>query len=258
MDDIVSAPDQRLAWGAQPLRVAPGTILGIPGRKLPDNGTSPIPVVVPPPPPPATRHDTRAEVIVRRIYCSCTTEAGHDEVYFLVGGVNGAGQQVHYRGPNGTQSADADNATAWDLNDSGSQQNRSVNAVIYDEALLPGQTATFALAFFESDGQDYASTVAGAGKLAASVGAKVNQPVLVIAGEAVAWLSGFIPKNQDDALGALSFRLGNHNGTVVGEDMAVGSYTTIVHALDHNTGTFTVRFRHDDGDYTVDFQVTGR
>lgn len=256
MTDTTTHSDRRPLWGAPIQHVAPGTTLRW-SRKPgpPDDDETPGPN---PNPNPVVRHDTRAQVVVRRLYCSCTTESGHDEVYYLVGGVNGAGHETSHRGPDGTQSGDADNATAWDLNDSGDQQTRRINAVIYDEALLPGQTATFVVAFFESDGQDWGSTVAGAGKLASSVGASLKNPIVSIAGQAVSWLGGFIPKNQDDALGALSFRLGNHGGTVGAEEMATGSYTSIVHSLDHTTGTFSVRFRHDDGDYTVDFQVTGR
>lgn len=83
-------------------------------RPWPDNHGTPMPSGTT-----TTGTQSRAQVVVRRIYCSCTTEAGHDELYYLFGGANGAGAQVNHRGPDGWQAADADNATAWDMNDSG-------------------------------------------------------------------------------------------------------------------------------------------
>lgn len=208
--------------------------------------------------PPVTPAQTRAMLVVRRIYCSCTTESSHDEVYYLLGGVNGSGAQVSYRGPNATQSADADNATAWDLNDSGDLQDRRLNATIYDQPLTDGQTATIALAFAESDGQDWGSTVSAAGKLAGTVGTMAALPVVSIAGAVIGLVGSFIPKNQDDALGAISLRIANRHGTVTVDEVAVGAYSAMTQGLNQSAGTFSVRFRHDDGDYLVDFQVRGR
>ncbi len=206
---------------------------------------------------PSVGNSTRGMLVVEKIHCAGTTEMGHDEVYYLLGGVNGDGNKIGYRGPDATQSGDADNQTAWDMNDSGDQQHRTLNARIYDEPLAPGKTATLALGFVESDGQDWGSTVAAAGKLASSVGALVKQPIVQIAGMVVSEVGTFIPKNQDDMLGAISLRLGNHAGTVVVEDLAAGAYSQITSGV-NSAGRFSVRFRHDDGDYTIDFRVTGR
>lgn len=251
--------DQRALWGALTSRVAPGTLWGLPRplpRPWPDNHGTPTPDTTPSGNT-TTGTQTRAQVVVRRIYCSCTTEAGHDEVYYLFGGVNGAGAQVSHRGPDAWQAADADNATAWDMNDSGDEQNRYVNASIYDEALQPGQNATFACAFYESDQQDYGSTVSAAGKLASGVGTAVGQPVVNIAGMILTWIGSLIPKNQDDFLGGFSLRLVNTGGKVSIADLAASTYARVI-SFDKATNRFTMGFRHDDGDYTVDFQVTGR
>lgn len=243
--------EHRTLWGARTSRVSPGTLWGLP-RPLPDtHGTGDHGHTTPP------VAQARAQIVVRRIYCSCTTEAGHDEVYYLFGGVNGAGARVSHRGPDAWQSADADNATAWDMNDSGDEQNRYLNATIYDEALLPGQTATFASAFYESDQQDYGSTVAAAGKLASGVGTVLGQPVVKIAGLVLTWIGSLIPKNQDDFLGAFSLRLANNGGKVSIADLATGTYARLI-SWNKATNQFTLGFRHDDGDYTVDFQVVGR
>lgn len=256
----ISGPrDHRALWGALTSRVDTGTLWDLPRplpRPWPDNhGTPSTDTTTSGTTPTATQ--TRAQVIVRRIYCSCTTEAGHDEVYYLFGGVNGAGTQVSHRGPDGWQAADADNATAWDMNDSGDEQNRYLNATIYDEALQSGQNATFACAFYESDQQDYGSTVSAAGKLASGVGTAVGQPAVNIAGMILTWIGSLIPKNQDDFLGGFSLRLVNNNGKVAIADLAASTYARVI-SLDKASNQFTMGFRHDDGDYTVDFQVTGR
>jgi len=198
---------------------------------------------------------TRAQVVLKRLYCASTTEDGHDEVYFLFSGVDGAGKAVSHRGPDATQSGDADNQTAWDMNDSGAQQNRTLNAILCDVALATGQNATLTFGFMESDGQDWGSTVTAAAGVAGKIGSAI--PLVTIAAQIVGWLGGFIPKNQDDALGAFALRLTNADGRVTGQEVVAGSYTTLVHPLDSGAGTFSVRFRHDDGDYTADFQIRG-
>jgi hypothetical protein len=139
----------------------------------------------------------------------------------------------------------------------GNEQNRYLNASIYDEALQPGQNATFACAFYESDQQDYGSTVSAAGKLASGVGTAVGQPVVNIAGMILTWIGSLIPKNQDDFLGGFSLRLINTGGHVAIADLAASTYARVI-SLDKASNRFTMGFRHDDGEYTVDFQVTGR
>lgn len=259
MTDTVTpadAQDRRSLWAARTTRVAAGTTLPLrtnfptfPGGGGTTHGTSGGGTT--------SSTQTRAQIVVRRIYCSCTTESGHDEVYYLFGGVNGAGKEISHRGPDAWQSADADNATAWDMNDSGDEQNRYLNATIYDEPLTAGQTATFACAFYESDHQDYGSTVAAAGKLASGVGGLIKQPVVVIAGQVLTFIGSLIPMNQDDFLGAFSVRLANVNGQVRIAELAAGTYARVI-ASYNAADQFTLGFRHDDGDYTVDFQVVGR
>jgi hypothetical protein len=226
-------------------------IIGRPFPPAPDPGPRPGPVE----PAPATAR--RVRLVLERLYCAETTEAGHDEVYFVLGGVDGAGKQIHHRGPDAFQSGDADNQTAWDMNDSGSQQNRLINADLCNEALAPGQTATFGIGFLESDGQDWGATV----KAAIDIGSKVASLTgagagVGIAGQIASWLTGFIPKNQDDALGAFSLQVSNDNGKVVVDDLVAGAYTT-VHSLDRTHGTFNLRFQHDDGNYTAYFRIRG-
>ncbi len=209
-----------------------------------------------PNPPPTT--GPRVQLMLNHLHCANTTESGHDEVYYILGGVDGAGNKVHYRGPDATQSGDADNHTAWDMNDSGDQQNRSMNAMLCNASLAPGQTATFAVGFMESDGQDWAATVKGAVQVAGAVASALSAGVgYAIGAEIASWLSTFIPKNQDDALGSFSVDVTNRDGHVVLTNVTPGDYTQLVRPIDTNHGTFSLRFRHDDGDYTADFSIRG-
>jgi hypothetical protein len=75
-------------------------------------------------------------------------------------GQSGGAVQVHHKVLMQT------NATAWDMNDSGALQDRTLHAVLYDGPSAPGQTAQLALGFLESDGQHYQSTVQAASELA--------------------------------------------------------------------------------------------
>src|SRR4051812_20660826 len=93
----------------------------------------------------------RYRVILERLHCDKTTEQGHDEVYYLLAGVDGSGQKISARGPNATQGAVADDQTAWDMNDSGKEQDQSFNAVLYEGVLDVNQTGSLAFAFLESD-----------------------------------------------------------------------------------------------------------
>jgi hypothetical protein len=66
-----------------------------------------------------------------------------------------------------------------------------------------------------------------------------------------------IPKNQDDFLGGFSLRLANTNGKVSIAELAPTTYGRVI-SWDRSTNQFTMGFRHDDGDYVVDFHVVGR
>jgi hypothetical protein len=198
---------------------------------------------------------THAQVSLDRLSCAKTTEMGHDEVYYLFAGKDGSGKSVSHRGPDASQAADADDQTAWDMNDSGDKMSRNLHAILCNESVQPGQTASFTFSFFESDGQDWGSTARAAGEVASGIGASV--PFASVVGKVLTLIGSAIPKNQDDALGAFGLVLGNDNGKIVVRELHLGDYTQVVHPVDPQTGAFTVRFRHDDGDYTASFRVYG-
>ncbi len=203
----------------------------------------------------ATQPQQRAQVVLERLTCAKTTEMGHDEIYYLLIGKDDSGTKYSHRGPDSSQSADADGETAWDMNDSGDLSARNLQAVICNEAVPPGQTKDFTISFFESDGQDYGSTVKAAGAVASSIGSSV--PLLSMVGQVLDKLGSAIPKNQDDALGTFGITFGNDGGRIVVREIQPGDYASVVHPLNTSDGTFTIRFQHDDGDYTASFRARG-
>lgn len=199
------------------------------------------------------------QVVLTRLYCAHTTEQGADEVFYMFGADYGGDVRSSHRGPTPLESADADGGTAWEANDSGSAQDRHLNAMICNAGLEKGQHVTLGFAFNESDGTDIGAGVKAAGALAGTVGTIAaatpwGMP-LKIGGAIVGAIGGFIPKNEDDHLGSFTLRARNDGGRLVLDRLSVGDYTWIVRDLDHSTGTFAVRFRHDDGDYTAEFVV---
>jgi hypothetical protein len=193
----------------------------------------------------------RVQIVLTRLFCGHTTESGHDEVYYLLGGVNGSGTSIGKRGPNATQGADADDRTAWDMNDSGSQQDRYLNAVIYEAPLLPGENATLNLGLVESDGTPYGKTLEAAGKIALSQG---TNPWVIVSGALASILSQYLPgSNQDDVLGGFRVQVRNNNNQLEIVNTSPASYTTLWRGV--NNGTFAYEFNHDDGHYWAFFKV---
>jgi hypothetical protein len=197
----------------------------------------------------------QAQLVLEHLSCTKTTEMGHDEVYYLLIGKDDSGTKYSHRGPDASQSADADGQTAWDMNDSGNLCSRSFQAMICNEPVQPGQTKDFTISFFESDGQDYGSTVKAAGAVASSIGSSV--PLVSMVGEVLDKLGSAIPKNQDDVLGTFGITFGNDDGRVVIREVHAGDYARVVRPFDAGNGTFTMRFQHDDGDYTASFRARG-
>lgn len=67
--------------------------------------------------PQAMAQNSMVQVVMTHLHCEHTTEKGHDEVFCLYGGVNGASQKTSGRLPGPQEWADADHRTAWDMND---------------------------------------------------------------------------------------------------------------------------------------------
>jgi hypothetical protein len=162
---------------------------------------------------------TNIDVVMDRLQCHHTTELGHDEFYYWLAAVvrdaNGVavGNPTGLKGPGAAQGADADNGTAWDMNDDGSDlSDRHLNAVLTSLTLQPNQTATIGLVFMESDNTKTAAQVTQAsGAIAgAIVGFAGGGPIGGVIGAVVGALAGFLPVNQDDHLGAASFRVECH------------------------------------------------
>jgi hypothetical protein len=203
------------------------------------------------------------QLVLQTLYCYNTTELGHDEVYFRLGGTNGdgksigtydnQGQAIDRRGPSTAMGADADNGTAWDMNDSGDLQNRHLNAVVDDESLAPGQVETLYLGLAESDGTNIIGALAQYG--ATAIGTIIGGPTAgAIATAAGSGLKTAIPANQDDFLGNFGLQVVNNNGVVRIVSVSPGEYAQI---KQQTTNTFTVHVEHDDGSYDATFLVQG-
>jgi hypothetical protein len=206
----------------------------------------------------AVAQSPKVQVVMTRLFCEHTTEAGHDEVYCYYGGVNGAGQQKSDRKPGLRDGAGADNGTAWDMNDRGDKQDQTFNATLYEEPLAPGQSARLGFVFRESDGSDIRDAFRDAGMLAGKVAEVVDDPeigaIVKVVAAVFKLLGALVPKNNDDPLGAFALKLTNQNGNLLIET-AAGEYTTVQEPLNNQVGTFAYHFDHDDGRYQAYFKV---
>lgn len=194
------------------------------------------------------------QIILERLHCAGTTEAGHDEVYFVLSGVAPDGTPISGRGPDRTMGGSADNGTAWDMNDSGRQQDQAFNAILHQSRLSPGQSTSLMFSFNESDGTNIAATLAAAAKVAANF---ANTPLVTAISQGADLLSSLIPGNQDDFLGTIGLRIVATEAGLVADQFLPGPTTTIVSSLNPSDGRFALRFRNDDGDYTAYFRING-
>jgi hypothetical protein len=191
------------------------------------------------------------QVSLVSLRCDSTTEWGHDEVYCIIGGVNGDGQPMKSRPPDASQGADADDETAWDMNDSGDKQYRWLDAVLYEEPLSDGQSATLNFAFLESDSWSFDDALRVAGKMSDWT---IPNPFGSIVSDIFDRLAGLIPENSDDALGSFSLQVTNRSGGLDVQTTA-GQYTSVDEPWQSDNGTFGYFFNHDDGQYHALFAV---
>jgi hypothetical protein len=205
------------------------------------------------PRPAAPPSDNRMLLQVRLLSLRCdnTTEWGHDEVYCIIGGMNGDGGSIKSRPPNASQGADADDGTAWDMNDSGEKQNRWLDVVLYEEPLTDGQTATLNFAFLESDSWSYDDGLRAAAKLSEWA---IPNPFGSILGDIFDRIAGLIPENSDDPLGSFSLQVANRNGELDVQTIP-GQYTSVEQPWQADDGTFGYFFNHEDGRYHALFAV---
>ena len=195
------------------------------------------------------------KLVMTRLHCERTTdERGHDEVFCIHGGINGDGQKTSGRKPGDPgflDWADADGQTAWDMNDRGDKQDRKFLVPLYQEPLLPGQTANLAFVFIESDNTDPGKYIGLAGEIAQLVGKGV--PIVEICGEILKFIGMLIGKNEDDVLGVFSLKLRNENGKLLVET-APGQFTTVLDGWNGQSRTFAYKFDHDRGVYRAYFR----
>ena len=196
----------------------------------------------------------RVRLTLLHLGCARTTEEGHDEVCYIIGGVDGSGNAISGRGPYASQGADADDDTAWDMNDSGDKRDRDLNAVIYDGPLAPGQSTQLLFVFYESDGTDVGAALEAAGSLASKLG--VIWTPLEFIGKGLELIGSRIPSDSDDVLGRFGVRIHNDGGTVKIEEVVPGA-STLLYEPPGSTGQFVLNMTQSGGNYWLRFEVRG-
>ena len=154
----------------------------------------------------------RARVVLQFVHCDKTTELAHDELYVMVGSKHGDDKISSHVVPGANNGDAGDEHSCWDINDSGSLQNRWLRAIIYDADLPPEAKAEIKIVFAEQDGGGVKQAVAAAATLANAVGTAVAPAKIV--GIALEALSKLIPKNADDVLGGVFLTMQNSGGSL--------------------------------------------
>jgi hypothetical protein len=218
-------------------------------------------------------------VVLERIECRDTTEAGHDEVYYIkptVTRIKGSAVRddgSFNGGPGPGQGGTADGLsgienTAWDCNDSGPLADQHLNVNLFTVPMEEGERVSITLTFKESDGDDLrkAEFIAFTISLSALAIATIFVPVLAGAavkiGAALATATGAfqaiggIP-NDDDDLGLVTFTLDADGSTV--RLRQVDTYPGRVVELSKN-GTparFTVYLNDSGASYYLTIRLEG-
>jgi hypothetical protein len=231
-----------------------------------DPPPKPTPIPHPTPSPTPAPAPTRFKLVLQELDCyGITDDIGDDEVYYRIGGLNGAGQSiggtdstgqaVDRRGPTALQGADADNLTAWDMSDSGANKFKVLYTTLEDEPLAPGQTEHMYLILQESDGSNYSNLakygVEGVGGLLSLFGVDGAFDIAQKIGDAIGQLD---LTNKDDLLGDFVLEVQNTGPQLVITNLSAGPYATI---SSQGPNWFVVQFAHDDGNYRAVFQIKG-
>lgn len=217
-------------------------------------------------------------VVLEEIVCRDTTEAGHDEVYYVSPAVarhKGDTTTTDPSGPGGPTTAQAADAggpggdnTAWDCNDSGDLSDRMLNVELFSFPIAAGERVSVVLTFLESDGDDLTTEEAivagGVQTIAAVVGLAFPPalPVVAIIDGAIGLVSGFfqgihgIP-NHDDPLGSVSFLLDADGSHVRLRQVAASPGGLSELSKSGTVGRAVVRLTGSGADYSLTFRLDG-
>jgi hypothetical protein len=220
-------------------------------------------------------------VVLERIVCRNTTEAGHDEVYYLSPsiirrtGTTSSADVALAPGPSRAQGANAGGPggenTAWDCNDSGELADQRLNVELFPVVVGAGEHVAVTLNFAESDGNNLADVEAqAAAATAAALGIVTaawppTAVVTVPAGIAVGVVTGVFQaaksflSNQDDPLGAVTFVLeGAADGSAVRmRQVGIAEGSLEVGLVDGSEARISARLQGSDADYSVVLRIEG-
>jgi hypothetical protein len=220
-------------------------------------------------------------VILERIVCRNTTEAGHDEVYYLSpsivrtrAGMSSADIPLA-PGPTIAQGASAggpggDN-TAWDCNDSGDLADQLLNVPLFPVIVNPGEHVNTTITFMESDSNNLADIEATAAALTYSALTAVSiiirpvaaalVPVGIALGVVTTIAQDFkaagLLTNHDDHLGSVTFLLDSDGPNVRFRQVGVGVGSLAEVSADGAPGRITGRLTGSGADYSVTLKLDG-
>lgn len=154
-----------------------------------------------------------ASNIVFHLHCDKTTEAGEDEVYYVVNTLKSDGTGFGSRLPGDT--------SHWDMND-GNKRPDVQNVIISDFNLLEGQSAKIVFTIMEEDGGSafgWLDFAKGVDKRARENGITSPVPVAPF----VDFVKSFIPDigDSDDWIGTFQVDVTKRNGSLVADWSAV-------------------------------------
>lgn len=219
-------------------------------------------------------------VTLERITCRDTTEAGHDEVYYVspvirrIKGDTSSTDTPLAPGPAAAQGANAggpggDN-TAWDCNDSGALSDQILNAALFPVHVDPGEHVFVAMNFMESDGDDIADEQARYAAVAAAVATACAvipgaAPVVIVADLVIGAVTSVfqalkaagVTANHDDPLGSVMFELKGDGDNIWLSQVGVGEGSLERTPVNGTPARVSARLQGSGADYSVTLSLDG-
>jgi hypothetical protein len=219
-------------------------------------------------------------VVLERITCRNTTEAGHDEVYYLsptitrINGDNTSTDPPLASGPTLAQGANAGGPrganTAWDCNDSGALSDQLLDADLFPVRVDPGDHVFVTINFMESDGDDAAdieakyaaATAAVVSTIASLLGAAavlvpVNLAISAVTDVFQALKALSVTGNDDDPLGSVALELKADGPNVWFSQVGVGAGSLVETPVDGTPARVSARLQGSGADYSVTIRLDG-
>ena len=162
------------------------------------------------------KSEARAGLFMRQICCDKTTEAGADEVYFIIAGRSNTGRELFARLPGPSDHRDMNDGDQGTKPYSGYSGDAHcvANGSLFND-IRDGETWNFAVLVMEEDGgtsRDYQSLASQALKM-------IDHPIAQAAGHILGVLTklGLFFNDTDDYIGSFGVQATNHGGAITTE-----------------------------------------